>query len=216
MFKAVVFDMDGVIFDSEKIYRILEHEQIRKYGLDESKADYFCEIIAGGTKETNRRHFEEVFHSDVDYYEFREGVMSGVDDYAEKHGYELKPGVVELLKHLKEKGIKVALATSTTRERGYKHLKRHGLYEYFDEFVFGDMIKNGKPNPDIYLKACELLDVKPEEAIGIEDSINGVISSHAAGLYTIMVIDLIQPNDDIKEKAEKIYDSLFQVIDLIG
>ncbi len=211
MFKAVVFDMDGVIFDSEKIYRKFEHERAAHYGLDDSKVDMFCDLIAGGTKEVNSRHFDEVFQSGIPYEEFRQGVMDNVDKYSREIGYDLKPGVREFLDFLKERGIKIALATSTAKERAELHLKSHGLYEYFDGFVYGDMIKTGKPEPDIYLKACEILGVAPEDAIGVEDSINGVLSSAAAGLYTIMVVDLIKPNEKVDGKAKHIFNKITEI-----
>ncbi|MCR5623864.1 MAG: HAD family phosphatase [Lachnospiraceae bacterium] len=214
MYKAVVFDMDGVIFDSEKVYRIMERNEALKYGLDESKIETFCEAAAGGTKEVNKINFETIFETDIDYYQYREGVMSSVDEFANTQGYELKKGVVELLDLLKEKNIKIALATSTQKDRAVKHLKAHNLYDYFDGFVFGDMIKNGKPAPDIYLKACEIVGVKPEESVGVEDSINGILSSHSAGLYTVMVIDLIQPNEKIDGKADLICNDLTEMMHL--
>lgn len=205
MFQAVIFDMDGVIFDTEKIYRMCEMEEGRKYNFPANKIEILCEKIAGGTKEGNKKHFEALFGTEIDYYTYREGVIKGVDRYGEEHGFDLKPGVTELLSFLKERGIKIALATSTKRERAEKHLKRHNIYPYFDEIVYGDMIQNGKPAPDIYLAACEKLGVKPEEAIGVEDSINGVISSGTAGLHTVMVVDLIKPNDVVRQYASDIF-----------
>ncbi|MCR5201615.1 MAG: HAD-IA family hydrolase, partial [Lachnospiraceae bacterium] len=212
MIKAAVFDMDGVIFDSEKIYRMLEHKTAAKYNLPDERVEHFCELIAGGTKESNRHHFTDIFpEATVDYYEFRDGVMTGVDEYATTNGYELKLGVREIFTFFKKRGIRMALATSTAKDRAVYHLKNHGIYDYFDEFVFGNEVKNGKPEPDIYLTACEKLGVKPEEAIGIEDSINGIKSSSAAGLYTVMVIDLILPTKEIEGKANKICNSLLQL-----
>ena len=216
MYQAVVFDMDGVIFDSEKIYRLCELEQGRKYHLSEDKIEILCERIAGGTKEGNRKHFEELFGTEIDYYTYREGVIQGVDRYAEEHGLDLKQGVRELLIFLKERGIKIALATSTRRERAEKHLKSHNIYDYFDDFVFGDMVSKGKPAPDIYLKACEKLGVKAADAVAVEDSVNGVISAGTAGLYTVMVIDLIQPNDTVRQYAGKICDVITEIEDLFS
>lgn len=200
-FKAVVFDMDGVIFDSEKVYRMMEHRAAAKYGLPDEKVEPFCNLIAGGTKDTNRKHFEAMFGTDIDYMEFREVVNSGVDAYGRDPGYDVKPGIRELLSFLKEQGILVGLATSTARERAEYHLKRHGLYDYFDRIIYGDMVKRGKPNPDIYLAACETLGVSPQETVGVEDSINGVVSSGRAGLFTAMVVDLIEPNETALEHA---------------
>ena len=110
------------------------------------------------------------------------------------------------LKYLKEKGVKVGLATSTVRERATGYLKAHHIDRYFDELVFGDTVAHGKPAPDIYLKACEMLDVRPEEAIAVEDSVNGIVSAGRAGMYPVMVIDLIEPNDTTKQYAKKVYE----------
>ena len=215
MFRAVVFDMDGVIFDSERIYRMMEHRAAAKYGLPDEKVEPFCNLIAGGTKDTNRKHFENTFGTDIDYMEFREVVNSGVDAYGRDPGFDVKPGIRELLQFLKENGYRVGVATSTARERAEYHLKRHGLLEYFDELIYGDMVHRGKPEPDIYLTACETLGVSPEEAVGVEDSINGVISSGRAGLYTIMVIDLIRPDDRVREYADQILDRADEIIPIL-
>ena len=91
-----------------------------------------------------------------------------------------------------------------------------GILSYFDDIVYGGVVANGKPAPDIYLKACENLGVNPEEAIGIEDSINGVKSSAGAGLYTIMVVDLIEPTEEIRPLANQIFDSLFDVMNMLS
>lgn len=214
-FEAVVFDMDGVIFDSERVYRMMEHRAAAKYGLPDEKVEPFCNLIAGGTKETNRKHFENTFGTDIDYMEFREVVNSGVDAYGRDPGYDVKPGIRELLTYLKEHGFRVGIATSTAKERAEYHLKRHGLIDYFDQIIYGDMVHRGKPEPDIYLTACETLGVAPEKTIGVEDSINGVISSGRAGLYTIMVIDLIQPDDRVREYADRILTGADGIIELL-
>ena len=214
-YKAVVFDMDGVIFDSERIYRMMEHREAAKYGLPDELVEPFCNRIAGGTKETNRRHFEEMFGTDIDYMVFREGVNAGVDAYGRDPGYDVKPGIMELLDFLKAENFRIGLATSTAHERAEYHLKRHGLYDYFDEIVYGDSVPRGKPNPDIYQAACERLGVAPKEAVGVEDSINGVVSSGRAGLFTVMVVDLIQPNDVVREHADLILDRADELIPVL-
>ena len=213
--QAAVFDMDGVIFDSERIYRMMEHRQAAKYGLPDELVDHFCELIAGGTRDTNKRHFEEVFHSDVDYLEFREGVNAGVDAYGRDPGFDVKPGIRELLTWLREKGIKIGLATSTAERRAIYHLERHGLKDYFDVLVYGNMVTRGKPEPDIFLRACELLGTAPENTIGVEDSINGIRACSAGGLITVMVVDLIEPNDLVREKADAIFRRADEIIGLV-
>ncbi len=149
---------------------------------------------------------EDVVGMGIDYFDFREAVVNKLDAHIRVQGVELKPGVADTLKYLKEKGVKVGLATSTVRERATGYLKAHHIDQYFDELVFGDTVEHGKPAPDIYLKACEMLDVKPEEAIAVEDSINGILSAGRAGMYPVMVIDLIQPNNITEQYAKKVYE----------
>lgn len=215
MIKAVVFDMDGVIFDSEKLYR--KHWMItgKEYGIPEETMSELCNLIAGATKENNEKLMKSRFGQDFDYMEFRGRTMERMDQDILEHGLELKAGVKELFAYLKDKGYQIGLATSTARERAEKNLKNAGILDVFDEIVYGGTVPRGKPYPDIYLRACELLGVKPEEAMGIEDSLNGVKASATAGLYTVMVIDLIQPTKEAKEQADQIFDSLFDVISLM-
>ncbi|MBQ9983921.1 MAG: HAD family phosphatase [Lachnospiraceae bacterium] len=215
MIKAVVFDMDGVIFDSEKLYR--KHWMITgaEYGISEETMRELCNLIAGSTKERNEKLLKSRFGEDFDYDTFRGKTMSRMDQDILKNGVELKPGVVELFCYLKDNGYKIGLATSTQQERAQRNLTNAGIIEYFDHIVYGGVVANGKPAPDIYLKACEDLGVRPEEAMGIEDSLNGVKSSATAGLYTVMVVDLIEPTDEIRPLTNQIYDSLFEVIELL-
>lgn len=214
-YKAVIFDMDGVITDSEKIYRRFEHEVGEKYGMDYDTMEEFCKRIAGGTYKTNRHHFDEMIGLPMGYNGWRDEVMELVDAWADGPGFDLKSGVREVLDYLKGKGIKLAVATSTSKDRAEKNLKKCGIYEYFDVLVFGDMIEHGKPSPDIYLKAAELCGVEPEYAIGVEDSINGLRSSHAAGLFTVMVIDLIEPDDVARANADEIFTSITELKNII-
>lgn len=213
--KAVVFDMDGVIFDSESLYR--KHYMIsgREYGIEENLMHELCNKIAGATKEHNEKTMKSYLGQEFDYMEFRTVTMNRMDNDIKENGLKLKPGVHEIFRHLKENGYLIGLATSTHQERAERNLKNAGILEVFDNIVYGGMVANGKPAPDIYLKACEQLGVRPEEAIGVEDSINGVKASAAAGLYTIMVVDMIKPTDEVRLIADKIFDSLFDIISLL-
>ncbi|MBE5922939.1 MAG: HAD family phosphatase [Lachnospiraceae bacterium] len=215
MVRAVVFDMDGVIFDSEKLYRKHWRISAQENNLPLDIMEGLLDKIAGATKERNERLMKDHFGEDFDYMKFRTLTMNRMDEDIRINGVELKPGVFELLDYLKENGYKIALATSTQKERAEGNLTRAGVIDYFDGIMYGGIVPHGKPAPDIYEYACELIGVKPNEAIGVEDSINGLKSSHAAGLYTIMVVDLIKPNDVARENADMICDSLFEVRDYL-
>ena len=215
MFEAVVFDMDGVITDTEKLYRRFQMEEGRKRGIPEDVLVYACEHIAGGNNYSNKPIFESIVGRGIDYMEFREKLMANLDAYIAANGVELKYGVKETLAYLKEKGIKVGLATSTIRERAIGYLTAHDIYKYFDKLVFGNMVEHGKPAPDIYLKACEELDVEPARAVAVEDSINGIKSAGTAGLYAVMVVDLIKPNDEIAPYVKQIYDNMTHLREII-
>lgn len=215
MFKAVVFDMDGVITDTEKLYRRFQMEEGAIRGIPEDVMMVACDRIAGGNKYTNKAPFEAIVGRGIDYFEFREKLIAKLDAHIRENGVELKYGVVETLEYLKQKGIKIGLATSTIRERAIGYLEDHKIYDYFDKLIFGDMVENGKPAPDIYLKACEELGVLPEEAIAVEDSINGIKSAGAAGMYPVMVIDLIQPNEEIKPIVKQVYEDMTKLKEII-
>ncbi|MBQ8412956.1 MAG: HAD family phosphatase [Lachnospiraceae bacterium] len=215
MFKAVVFDMDGVITDTEKLYRRFQIEEGLEWGIPEELMHKACERIAGGNKYTNKAVFEEIVGMGIDYFEYREKMIARLDKFTLENGVELKKGVKETLAYLSDKGIKIGLATSTVKERAIRYLNQHDIYKYFDKLVFGNMVPNGKPAPDIYLKACEELEVLPEEAIAVEDSINGIKSAGRAGMYPVMVIDLIKPNDEIREYAKAIYEDMTYLRELI-
>ncbi|MBQ9279356.1 MAG: HAD family phosphatase [Lachnospiraceae bacterium] len=215
MFEAVVFDMDGVIFDTEKLYRRFYMEEGARRGVPSDIMIKACEAVAGGTKFDNKPRFEAIVGRNIEYLEFRDRVMENFESYVVANGVEFKDGAVETLEYLKEKNIKTALATSTQSSRAKKYLNSKDMNKYFDIFIYGDMVEHSKPDPDIYLKACAALGVEPSDAIAVEDSINGIVSAGRAGMYPVMVIDLIQPNDTTKKYAKQVYDNIKNICDLI-
>lgn len=209
MYKAVVFDMDGVIFDSEKLILDIWVELGKEHNIpDIEETMYKClGVNAAETKQIFLRAYGEDFPYDMYVKEASRRFHAKAD------GGELpmKPGIVELLSFLKENGYIIGLASSTREASVRQELTDAGIICYFKELTCGDMLKKSKPEPDIYLMACEKLGVKPEEAIAIEDSYNGIRSAYAAGMTPIMVPDIIGPDEEMKEKSYRIFANLLEV-----
>ena len=213
MQKAVVFDMDGVLFDTERLFMEAGTQLIKEKGI-ESAEEAVMGCIGLNMRDT-KALFLKVCGEDFPFEEYHKKCGALVREKIEKEGLPLKKGVRELLSYLKEAGYKIALASSTSQSGVFKHLDRAGLREYFTVVIGGDMIEHGKPEPDIYLRACEELGVKPDAAFAIEDSANGIRSAHGAGLHTIMVPDLIAPTPQLEALLYAKYDSLLDVRDML-
>ena len=212
-YKAVVFDMDGVIFDSERL--VIECWKViaDKYGIKDIET--ICRECFGNNKEESIRKFLKFYGQDFPYDSYKKEMS---DLYHERYSggrLPVKTGIQELLCYLKQKEKKIALASSTRKAVVIQELTDAGLIEYFDEIICGDMVERSKPEPDIYLKACEFLGVKPDEAYAIEDSYNGIRSAASGGLRPIMVPDLAEPTKEMEQLSEKILPSLHAVKDYL-
>lgn len=206
-FKAAIFDMDGLILDSERTVLNIWEKIGEKYGFENIRA-YGISVI-GKNKKATIDEFERVYgESGVPYEKELRAVYN---EMAQKGEVPLKPNTLELLNAMKSAGMKIAIASSSTREEITSQLGTLGALELFDAIVSGDQVTRSKPDPEIFLKACDALNVKSEESLGLEDSYNGVRSCKASGLYTIMVPDLIAPNDEMKDLADIILPSLKDV-----
>lgn len=213
MQKAVVFDMDGVLFDTERLFMEAGTQLIKEKGIENAE-EAVMGCIGLNMRDT-KALFLKVCGEDFPFEEYHRKCGALVREKIEKEGLPLKKGVKELLSYLKEAGYKIALASSTSQSGVFKHLERAGLREYFAVVIGGDMIEHGKPEPDIYLRACEELGIKPDTAFAIEDSANGIRSAHGAGLHTIMVPDLIAPTPQLEALLYAKYDSLLDVRDML-
>ena len=213
MIEAICFDMDGILFDTERLSVESWIAVAEKLGLGNiEKGVYGCI----GLNRTDCRIFlKEVYGEDFPYDYFREQTSALFQEGVEKEGLPVMKGAGELLTWLQEKGVKIALASSTGREKVLSHLRRADFTDFFQVVIGGDMVEHSKPLPDIYLKACELLGVKPENAIAIEDSPNGIRSAAAAGMLPVMVPDMVEPTPEIEELLYHKCDSLFAVRDFL-
>lgn len=194
MIKAAILDMDGTMLDTEKIYMIYWIKAANYYGYD-MKPEHVLGIRSLANVFAKEK-FKEYFGPECDYFQIREKRKELMSDYFEKNGLEKKKGLDEFLKHLKQKGYKIAVATATDYDRTKMYLKQLNIEGYFDQIVCACMVSKGKPEPDIYLEAARRLGYNPEECIALEDSPNGVLSANKAGCKVIMVPDLTEPDEE--------------------
>ncbi len=210
---AVIFDMDGVIFDSERLVLVCWEKVSEKYGI-QGIEEVFMPCIgtnAEKTKEVVLDHYGQ----DFPFEEFRKEASVLFHEDVNRNGLPVKKGVRELLEYLKEREIPTAVASSTRLEVVTGELKQAGLYEYFKVVMGGDQLKRSKPEPDIYLMTCEKLGVNPGQAYAIEDSYNGIRSSYSAGMKPIMVPDMLPATEEMLQKSIVVLDDLLLVKDYL-
>ena len=213
MLKAIVFDMDGVLFDTETLCLRSWEKVAKKHNLGDVYG--LCIASIGVSRKKSEEIFKNAFSPDFPFEEIRNEVSALCHSEIAEKGLPMKSGVKEILRFCKDNAIKIGLATSTRIETVISHLKRAEIFEFFDEIVCGDEVTNSKPSPEIYIKACEKLSVEPKFALAIEDSYNGVISSSGAGLRCIMVPDVLPPNEETRKLAFKIIKDLPSVIEFL-
>ena len=216
-YRAVIFDMDGVIFDSERLYIECNKEVAARYGVtDLDMIEEVSKKCIGVTSEATRRIMQESLGDDFPLDEMWMGAAALFKEKTIGGNLPMKPGVREILDYLKGRGIRIAIASSTKTDVVKRELSEAGILDYFDEVVGGDMIERSKPEPDSFLKAAEVLGVKPEECFIIEDSFNGIRAAHAAGGFSIMVPDILQPDEEISRLAGIVLGSLFEARDYLA
>lgn len=213
MLKAVLFDMDGLMIDTEKLLSRFWCESANSFGYPMTH-EHVLGIRSLASKYAVP-HLKKIFGDDFDYWAVRAKRIELMNSYIESNGIEVKKGLIELLDYIKDSGLRCAVCTATDSERTEMYLRKIGVHDYFDDFVCGNMIKNGKPKPDIYLLGAEKLGLKPCECMALEDSPNGISSANSAGCIPVMVPDLSQPDADTLAKVYAVCDDLSQVIDLI-
>ncbi len=206
---SIIFDMDGVIFDSEKAVFGLWKEIAEKYGFPD--IDEVYKRTVGVNSDSTRKIFFDHYGPDFPFDEYLREESQMYHSRYDDGRLPLMPDIERVLEYIKNRGYKIAIASSTRAELVKRQIENAGLIEYFDVIVGGDMVTRSKPHPDIFLEAAERLGAIPEETYVIEDSFNGIRAAHAGGFIPVMVPDMLPPDDEMRDKANFIFDNLKEV-----
>lgn len=206
---SVIFDMDGTIFDSERLVLDCWERVGERHGIHDIR-EVFIRCI-GTNKIRTQEIVYEHYGKDFPYEQFSEESSLLFHEITDQEGIPIKTGVKEILTFLSENRVALGLASSTRLAAVTQELQTAGLYDYFQVVVGGDLLKNSKPAPDIYLMTCERMGVHPENTYAIEDSYNGIRSAHSAGLHPIMVPDMMPATEEMREKSVAVFTDLIQV-----
>lgn len=210
MIQGVIFDMDGLMLDTETLaipawlkagktygFPITEEQVAHTFGFSvQGMQEYFMSLFG------DKFPFEKALQIRKDY----------VNEWIDEHGVPFKPGLLELLPFLKDNGYKIAVATSCDLERVTRYFHQGGIMDFFDAVVTGEMVPRSKPHPDIFLKACEELGLDPSVCLGLEDSPAGLESIFRAGMTAVMIPDKIPYSDKLKEFTGTVLSDLSEVI----
>ena len=214
MIQAVLFDMDGTIFDTEAIYRRCWIRAAKDVGFDEDM-ELFFERICGLIMTDMSALVHRIYGEDTPFEELRERRRFYLEEELASGVLPFKSGAPDILYTLKEKGIKIALVTSTGRKLVDRYLKMSGLENVFDVIMTGETVTHGKPHPEIFLLAAEKLGILPTHCVVVEDSPNGIRAGHAANMYTVMVPDLHPCTEELHSLLWHCSDTLGDLIPLI-
>lgn len=211
MIKGAIFDMDGTLTDTERLYSESWMELAVKYGQEPNIE--FTKAVCGSNGQVMLDIISR-YYPDIDAKAFMDEEYATVERKIEEH-VPVKEGAEEIVKYLKEKGFKLAVASSSSHAQIEKNMKNCGLHPYFDVYVGGDEISNAKPHPEIFQKAAKKMGLTPKECFAFEDGMNGLRSALAAECETYMIVDLTEPDDVVAPQCAGVYNSFLEAMKYI-
>lgn len=213
MIRGVLFDMDGLVLDTEKLYSRFWMEACHFYGYPMTY-EQSLEMRAANSR-VGAENLHRFFGPDIDYKTIRAKRIELMDAFIAEHGVEPKPGIFELMDFLEERGIPAAITSSSPADRIRAHLSSLGLYHRFTAICSGYDVPCGKPAPDIYLHGAASLNLPPEQCLALEDAPLGIESAFRAGCIPVMVPDQAPPDEQAKTMLYAKADSLVDIIELL-
>lgn len=213
MVSGIIFDMDGILIDSERQSNEGWLWAAGQLGVDMPM--WLIDSFKGAPAELCCKFFDDYYKGVIDYWEAKELRTHHVYKIRETEGIPVKKGVKDIFEYIRNNGLKCAVATSTRRESAEKTLHEIGVWDYLDAVVYGDEVERGKPEPDIFLRAAKAIGVNPSEAVVVEDSINGIKAGYAADMRVVHIPDTIAIDDDIRKLTYMVCDDLNGLIDVV-
>ena len=211
--RGVLFDMDGLVMDTEKLYSRFWREALHYYGYEMTLEQALTMRGLGG--QAGEAMLHRYFGPDANYLQLRSKRIELMDAFVEENGVELKPGIRELLDYLDKEQIPSAITSSSPILRIRKYLSQHGLDTRFHALCSGRDVPHGKPAPDIYLTGAAAIGIPPQECLALEDAPAGILSAFRAGCLTAMIPDQDQPGEETTALLYARADSLADIIDLL-
>ncbi len=215
MVQGVIFDMDGLMFDTEPVWGACWAPVCAKYGMEDRVTEQMIAGVRGCAGETMHAALRKYLGDDAPVEEIWIDEKDMVHERVATEGVPKKPGLDELLEYLHDCGIPMAVASSSTKSAIQGNLARGGIESYFDVLLSGESLGRGKPDPLIFLETAKMLGTDPARTIVVEDSFNGVEAGFRGNFITIMVPDLAEPTDEVRAQATAVVERLDDIIDLM-
>ena len=211
--KGVLFDMDGIVIDTEILYTRFWQAAAKELGYPMTREQSLG--MRSLNSEKSQQYLEECFGPGIEYRTLREVRIRHMEAWIDEHGIAVKPGIYELLEYLHNKNIPCAITSSSPLKRIEKYLSPLNLYDQFNKICSGYEVAHGKPEPDIYLEGASCLHLDPSSCLALEDSSAGIESAFEAGCLPVIIPDLDQPDEKILSQSFARSDSLLDIISLI-